>query len=97
MKSDHITVDILEGNGISVLDNGRGIPTGMHEKEKYYWNQRTFRPLSEGLGSLPPRNHNLPVLRGPQAEDGFANLIGFKRVIHSSFWIYIQLQSRLLP
>ena len=31
---DHITVDILEGNAISVLDNGRGIPTGMHEKEK---------------------------------------------------------------
>ena len=31
---DRITVDILEGNAISVLDNGRGIPTGMHEKEK---------------------------------------------------------------
>ena len=31
---DKITVDILEGNAISVLDNGRGIPTGMHEKEK---------------------------------------------------------------
>ena len=31
---DHVTVDILEGNSISVLDNGRGIPTGMHEKEK---------------------------------------------------------------
>lgn len=31
---DNIDVRILEGNGISVLDNGRGIPTGMHEKEK---------------------------------------------------------------
>lgn len=31
---DTIDVRILEGNGISVLDNGRGIPTGMHEKEK---------------------------------------------------------------
>ena len=31
---DRVTVDILEGNAISVLDNGRGIPTGMHEKEK---------------------------------------------------------------
>ena len=31
---DSIDVRILEGNAISVLDNGRGIPTGMHEKEK---------------------------------------------------------------
>jgi len=30
---DHIEVAILEGNSISVLDNGRGIPTDMHEKE----------------------------------------------------------------
>lgn len=31
---DTIDVRILEGNAISVLDNGRGIPTGMHAKEK---------------------------------------------------------------
>src|SRR5210317_2063697 len=30
----HITVSILEGNSIRVIDNGRGIPTDMHEKEK---------------------------------------------------------------
>jgi DNA gyrase subunit B len=30
----HITVSILEGNSIRVVDNGRGIPTDMHEKEK---------------------------------------------------------------
>ena len=29
-----IEVKILEGNAISVLDNGRGIPTDMHPKEK---------------------------------------------------------------
>ncbi|MEO9531752.1 MAG: DNA topoisomerase (ATP-hydrolyzing) subunit B [Crocinitomicaceae bacterium] len=30
---DTITVTILEGNGIKVTDNGRGIPIDMHEKE----------------------------------------------------------------
>ena len=30
---DSIEVRILEGNSISVRDNGRGIPVGMHEKE----------------------------------------------------------------
>ena len=31
---DTIGIEILPGNSISVVDNGRGIPTGMHEKEK---------------------------------------------------------------
>lgn len=31
---DTITVSILEGNSIKVEDNGRGIPTAMHTKEK---------------------------------------------------------------
>lgn len=31
---DTITVTILEGNSIKVEDNGRGIPTAMHTKEK---------------------------------------------------------------
>ena len=30
---DSVDVRILEGNSIRVKDNGRGIPTGMHEKE----------------------------------------------------------------
>ena len=30
---DSVDVRILEGNSIRVQDNGRGIPTGMHEKE----------------------------------------------------------------
>jgi len=31
---DTINIEILPGNSISVVDNGRGIPTGMHDKEK---------------------------------------------------------------
>ncbi|MCD6113225.1 MAG: DNA topoisomerase (ATP-hydrolyzing) subunit B [Bacteroidales bacterium] len=31
---DHIDVFINEDNSITVIDNGRGIPVGMHEKEK---------------------------------------------------------------
>ena len=31
---DNIEVVILEGGYVKVLDNGRGIPTGIHTKEK---------------------------------------------------------------
>src|ERR1044072_5548863 len=31
---DEISVSINEDNSITVVDNGRGIPTDMHEKEK---------------------------------------------------------------
>ena len=31
---DNITVSIKEGNGIEVMDNGRGIPVDFHEKEQ---------------------------------------------------------------
>jgi len=30
---DRVDISILEGNGIRVMDNGRGIPVGIHQKE----------------------------------------------------------------
>ncbi|MBD01385.1 MAG: DNA topoisomerase (ATP-hydrolyzing) subunit B [Crocinitomicaceae bacterium] len=30
---DKVSISILEGNGIRVIDNGRGIPVGIHKKE----------------------------------------------------------------
>ena len=30
---DRVDISILEGNGIRVMDNGRGIPVGIHKKE----------------------------------------------------------------
>ena len=30
---DKVSISILEGNGIRVMDNGRGIPVGIHKKE----------------------------------------------------------------
>ena len=33
MNYNLFLVSILEGNGIRVLDNGRGIPIGIHKKE----------------------------------------------------------------
>ncbi|MDB0010979.1 DNA topoisomerase (ATP-hydrolyzing) subunit B [Flavobacteriales bacterium] len=30
---DKVSVSILEGNGVRVMDNGRGIPVGIHKKE----------------------------------------------------------------
>ena len=41
-----ITVNILEGDIIEVSDNGRGIPVGIHPKEKKFLRQLSFIPFS---------------------------------------------------
>ena len=43
-----ITVDILEGNVIRVVDNGRGIPVGIHEKEGISAVELVFTKLHAG-------------------------------------------------
>ena len=44
---------------------------------------------------LRPTDHNFPILRRSQPEDRFANLIGLKGMIHSSFGRNMQHKPRL--